>query len=243
MAYGTAWLAAIGAVLLSAHHFLETVAWWAAVVALLLWPITLVVGPIVTVLSGEWIVAALFAWSVVAVPVSALVSVMLANSLRDGNWPNVLLVVPAILFLALLLPGAVVRYQLDQRLNSWRPWSALVRSRDEQAGSKFGFSLRPVRLLDDVSWFASHAAVLAIIVWSAVLAFNQGGGWAALAVVVFWPITMFVAPVVSATEGSWTLVALLATTLLAMPLAAALIFRIRKHEPSDSSRSKGTDVG
>lgn len=224
MGQSTAHLAAIGAILLSAYHFLETVAWWAAVLALILWPITLVVGPVVTALNGEWIVPALFALSLVAFPLSFVLGVI-DGSLREGNWRGALFLPPTVLLFALALPGGVVHYQLGKLLKSWPPWSALERARAERAATKVAFSFEPAILLTDASGFAANGALLTIIGWSAFLASHQGDVWAVLAAVVFWPITMFVAPVLSAAQGDWALVALLVTALLARPLAAALLFR------------------
>lgn len=237
---GAAHLAAIGAILLSAYHFLETVAWWAAVLALVLWPITFFVGPVVTALNGEWIVPALFALSLVAFPLSFVLGV-LDGTLREGNWRRALSLTPTVILLALALPGGVVHYQLDKRLRSWPPWSVLERRRAERAAAKVGFSLEPAKLLVDVSGFAAHGALLTIIGWSAFLASRQGEVWAVLATVVVWPITMFVAPALSAAQGDWALAALLATALLARPFAAALLYRIPPDPNPDSA--EGPDVG
>ena len=123
--YGVAQLAGFATILLSTAHLFEVAGLWAAVIALVLWPFTLLVGPVVAAMNGYWIVPATFGLALVSAPVAAMLSWFLTGALRDRDWVAVLVVAPLAALLLFLLPGLVVQYQLDRRLTNWPPWSTV----------------------------------------------------------------------------------------------------------------------
>lgn len=225
-----AYLAGFTVVLWSAVAVLEAVGWIAAIATVVLFPITLFVGPGVAAIWGEWTLAFLFIVTFGALPVTVVGSLAIEKTLDHGvTWLLGLVGLIALVFVT--LPGVMVLALLDRLLGWWRVWVA-VRNRtraeepDQTLGEQDIRRRRVAELVRDTGELATMAAVVLVIVLSAVDAHSAGGWLAATTAVLLWPVTVFAGPLVAAFHSEWTLPMVMVAALAVMPFAALVTARV-----------------